>query len=90
MYVEKPGSHNISEGRKIVQAARKYDRVVQHGPQCRSSTNVNEGIKHLHDGVVGRYELHARKGSQQQRRNAGRPVDFTAVKRRADDRVRGP
>ncbi|MCA9246603.1 MAG: Gfo/Idh/MocA family oxidoreductase [Planctomycetales bacterium] len=53
VYVEKPGSHNIFEGRKMVEAARKYDRIVQHGTQCRSSPNIIEGIKHLHEGVIG-------------------------------------
>ena len=53
VYVEKPGSHNIFEGRKMVEAARKYDRIVQHGTQCRSSPNIVEGIQKLHDGVIG-------------------------------------
>jgi predicted dehydrogenase len=53
VYVEKPGSHNIAEGRKMVEAARKYKRIVQHGTQCRSSTNIIEGIKKLHEGVIG-------------------------------------
>lgn len=53
VYVEKPGSHNIFEGRKMVEAARKYDRIVQHGTQCRSSANIIEGMKHLHDGLIG-------------------------------------
>jgi len=37
VYVEKPCSHNIFEGRKLVEAARKYDRIVQHGTQRRSN-----------------------------------------------------
>lgn len=53
VYVEKPGSHNIFEGRKMVEAARKYDRIVQHGTQCRSSPNIVEGIDKLHQGVIG-------------------------------------
>ncbi|WP_413433307.1 Gfo/Idh/MocA family protein [Crateriforma spongiae] len=53
-YVEKPGSHNIFEGRKMVEAARKYDRIVQHGTQCRSSENIIEGIRQLHDGIIGK------------------------------------
>lgn len=53
VYVEKPGSHNIFEGRKMVQAARKYNRIVQHGTQCRSSANIREGIRKLHEGVIG-------------------------------------
>jgi predicted dehydrogenase len=53
VYVEKPGSHDVTEGRKMVQAARKYDRIVQHGTQCRSSPNIIEGIRQLHAGVIG-------------------------------------
>jgi predicted dehydrogenase len=53
VYVEKPGSHNIFEGRKMVEAARKHDRIVQHGTQCRSSPNIIEGIQKLHQGVIG-------------------------------------
>ena len=53
VYVEKPGSHNIFEGRKMVEAARKYNRIVQHGTQCRSSANIREGIQKLHEGVIG-------------------------------------
>lgn len=53
VYVEKPGSHNIREGRKMVEAAAKYDRIVQHGVQLRSSVAVQEAIKHLRDGLIG-------------------------------------
>ena len=42
VYCEKPVSHNLVEGRRIVQAARKYNRVVQCGIQRRSSTSVKE------------------------------------------------
>ncbi len=54
VYVEKPGSHNIFEGRKMVEAANKYDRIVQHGVQLRSSVAVQEAIRHLRDGLIGR------------------------------------
>ena len=37
VYVEKPCSHDVFEGRKCVEAARKYNRIVQHGTQSRSS-----------------------------------------------------
>jgi predicted dehydrogenase len=53
VYVEKPGSHNVFEGRKMVEAARKYNRIVQHGTQCRSSANIIEGIQKLHEGIIG-------------------------------------
>lgn len=53
-YVEKPGSHNIWEGRKMVEAVHKYDRIVQHGVQLRSSPAVNEAIKLMREGYIGR------------------------------------
>jgi len=57
VYVEKPASHNIWEGRKMVEAARKYNVRVQCGMNNRSSSNVREAIKFLHDGGIG--ELYA-------------------------------
>ena len=54
VYVEKPGSHNIFEGRKMVEAARKYDRIVQHGVQLRSSVAIREAIQLLRDGYIGK------------------------------------
>ncbi len=53
VYVEKPGTHNLFEGRQMVAAARKYHRMVQHGTQNRSSPNIREGIQRLHEGLVG-------------------------------------
>jgi len=53
-YVEKPGSHNIWEGRKMVEAVHKYDRIVQHGVQLRSSPAVNKAIQLLREGYIGR------------------------------------
>jgi len=40
VYVEKPVSHNVSEGRRMVEAAEKYERVVQAGTQCRSNKGI--------------------------------------------------
>ena len=37
----------------MIEAARKYDRIVQHGTQCRSSYNIIQGIEKLHQGVFG-------------------------------------
>jgi len=54
VYVEKPGSHNISEGRKMVEAAHKYKRIVQHGVQLRSSPAVQEAVQLMRDGYIGR------------------------------------
>ena len=44
VYVEKPISHNVFEGRKCVEAAKKYNRVVQHGTQSRSSLNFARAV----------------------------------------------
>jgi len=54
VYVEKPLSHNIWEGRKLVEAARRHSRVVQHGTQMRSSKALNEAIQKLREGVIGK------------------------------------
>ncbi len=54
VYVEKPGSHNIWEGRKMVEAAHKYKRIVQHGVQLRSSEAVQEAVQLLRKGVIGK------------------------------------
>jgi predicted dehydrogenase len=53
VYVEKPGSHNIWEGRKMVEAANKYNRIVQHGVQLRSSRALQQAVQHLRDGLIG-------------------------------------
>jgi predicted dehydrogenase len=60
VYVEKPGTHNLFEGRQMVAAARKYKCMVQHGTQNRSSPNIREGIQKLSEGVVG--ELYMARG----------------------------
>ena len=54
VYVEKPGSHNVWEGRKMVEAAHKYKRIVQHGVQLRSSEALREGVQMLRNGVIGK------------------------------------
>ncbi len=54
VYVEKPCSHNPHEGEMAVDAARKYNRLVQMGSQRRSFSNVNQLIAQLRAGVIGR------------------------------------
>lgn len=54
VYVEKPATHNIYEGKKMIEAAYKYNRIVQHGVQLRSSVAIREAVKHLEDGLIGR------------------------------------
>ncbi len=53
VYVEKPCSHNYFEGAKLVEAAEKYGKVVQHGSQIRSNPSMQEAIQLLRDGVLG-------------------------------------
>ena len=53
VYVEKPLSYNIVEGRKMVQAARKYNRIVQVGTQNRSNRISQKAIQLLQDGIIG-------------------------------------
>lgn len=53
VYCEKPCSHNMFEGRQLVNAARKYKRICQHGTQIRSSVAIQEGMQKLKEGVIG-------------------------------------
>lgn len=57
VYVEKPVCHNISEGRRIVQTARKLGRICQGGTQNRSRGDLAEAIKYIHDGKLGSVKL---------------------------------
>jgi predicted dehydrogenase len=60
VYVEKPACHNIFEGRKMIEAARKYQRIVQVGQQSRSTPHKIEAIEHLRSGLIG--EVYMAKG----------------------------
>jgi predicted dehydrogenase len=53
VYVEKPMSHNLWEGRKMVEAARKYKRVVQVGTQCRSGSYLQDAVNYIRSGKLG-------------------------------------
>jgi predicted dehydrogenase len=57
VYVEKPVSHNVSEGRRLEEARVKYDRVCQAGTQSRSNRATQEAIKYVHDGNIGKVTL---------------------------------
>jgi len=54
VYVEKPMSHNVFEGRKAVEAARKYKRIVQHGTQQRASISRGKEIAAVHSEKYGK------------------------------------
>ena len=60
VYVEKPVSHNIWEGRQMVAAARRYNVLVSTGFHNRSIRNVRRAMKFLHDGKLG--EIYMAKG----------------------------
>jgi predicted dehydrogenase len=53
VYIEKPVSHNIWEGRQMVKAARKYNRIVQTGTQKRSSEAHPAAYKWMREGNLG-------------------------------------
>jgi predicted dehydrogenase len=57
VYVEKPCSHNWWEGRQLVRAAKKYDRIVQHGTNSRSGDAIIEGVQKMRDGLIGEVYL---------------------------------
>lgn len=57
VYVEKPVSHNVWEGRQIVEAARLHERIVQTGTQSRSSGAIAEAIQWLRQGGLGKIRL---------------------------------
>jgi hypothetical protein len=57
VYVEKPLSHNVWEGRQLVTAARKLNRIVQCGTQSRSSTGMREAMGYMHAGKLGEIKV---------------------------------
>ncbi|HPG38173.1 MAG TPA: Gfo/Idh/MocA family oxidoreductase [bacterium] len=56
VYVEKPVSHNVWEGRQLVNAARKYNRIVQSGTQNRSDTGLREAMAYIKEGNLGKIQ----------------------------------
>ena len=57
VYVEKPACHNIFEGQQMIEAARKYKRMVQIGSQSRSMAHKIKAMQLLHEGVIGKVYL---------------------------------
>jgi predicted dehydrogenase len=57
VYVEKPVSHNVWEGRRLVDAARHYRRICQAGTQIRSSSGIRAALEFLRSGGLGRLRL---------------------------------
>jgi hypothetical protein len=57
VYVEKPSSHNVWEGRRTVDIARQLGRICQVGTQIRSSEGIRQAIQYLHEGKLGKITL---------------------------------
>lgn len=70
VYVEKPCSHNVREGRLMIEAARKHDRIVQVGTQSRNSEHVGRAIELIRKGAIGDV-LVAKAWNSQRRGNIG-------------------
>ena len=90
VYVEKPASHSVWEGRKMVEAARQYKRIVQVGMQNRTIQHKMRAVQLLREGVIG--EVYMAKGICYKRRgDIGRrrlryvagPRAYAAVQREA-------
>ena len=89
VYVEKPISYNVDEGRKMIQAARKYNRIVQAGTQRRSNRLSLKAIQLLKEGVIG--DVYMGRGTvYRTRQDIGKKPD-TAVPQGVNwDLFRGP
>src|SRR5688500_10956058 len=71
VYVEKPASHNVREGRLMVEAARRNKRIVQLGTQSRSVPHVIEAMQMIKQGAIGEV-LVSKAWNSQLRGNIGR------------------
>lgn len=76
VYVEKPCSHNVREGKLMLDAARSAQRVVQVGTQSRSSAHVIEAMQMLRSGMIGDV-LVAKAWNSQLRGNIGKTEPST-------------
>jgi predicted dehydrogenase len=74
VYVEKPISHNLVEGRRMIQAARKYDRVVQVGTQRRSAAFLARAAEFVKSGKLGKIPF-ARAWIAGNRKSIGKVAD---------------
>ena len=82
VYIEKPCSHNLWEGRQLVRAAQKYRRIVQHGTQSRSAPAMIDAIKHVRGGTFG--EIYMARGLCFKRRDTIGHAEVEPVPRGVD------
>lgn len=73
VYVEKPASHNIVEGRRAVEAARKHQRIVQHGTNLRAAPHYRRAWQLLAEGAIGKVLVVKAINNQRRRRHPQRP-----------------
>jgi predicted dehydrogenase len=71
VYVEKPCSHNVREGRLMIEAARRNKRVMQVGTQSRSTRHVMKAMELLRNGAIGRV-LVSKAWNSQKRSSIGK------------------
>ena len=76
-HIEKPFTHNVFEGQKLIEAAKKYKRIVHHGTESRSSKVYQEAMDLMRAGGLG--EVYMAKGTCYKWRNT--------IKHTADERV---
>jgi len=74
VYVEKPVSHNAVEGRRMVEMARKHNRVVQYGCQRRSAEHFQSAVEFLRSGKLGKVPF-ARSWIAGDRKTIGKKAD---------------
>ena len=77
IYVEKPLCHNLVEGRRMIEAARKYGRVIQMGTQRRSATFLGEAAAYVQTGKLGKIAM-ARTWMGYKRSTIGHAADEAA------------
>jgi predicted dehydrogenase len=73
VYVEKPVSHNVWEGRRIVEASRHYNKICQTGTQIRSQSGIREAMEYVRAGKLGQVQV--ARGLCYKRRNSIGLVD---------------
>ncbi|MBY0528292.1 MAG: Gfo/Idh/MocA family oxidoreductase [Gemmataceae bacterium] len=74
VYVEKPLCHNVVEGRRMIEAARKYNRVVQVGTQRRSAAHLQSAAEFIRGGELGKVPF-ARTWIAGHRKTIGKKAD---------------
>lgn len=89
VYVEKPCSHNVHEGRLMIEAARRNKVVMQVGTQSRSTAHVMKAIEKLRSGIIGEI-LVAKAWNSQRRGSIGKQQASTPPKSLDYDLWLGP